>query len=264
MNVASPLAPDNPFGTYSQSQECRWLLIEVSPPRRLGRGDSLPRCYLVRRLETYFYDQYRKCGAGQLRLALTPAHRADEGLRTREWHASFNTLHQPGRVSVSCLDPFRTGSVNLDLPEVRGWRIGTFMLSEVIGWLQEHAPSSAVSTPVYLSRADATDDANRVARNRLWMNHGYRFSSDDPIEGSSAPIILGELRRVETWRENIRVVDLAEAIRSRHRIIEDCTSELRSTRHRLDQLSRAHRRWRAVNYTLGVGLLASVLLYCFA
>lgn len=260
MNVARLLAPENPFGTYSQSQDCRWLLIEVLPPSRLGLRSQGPRCYLVRRLETYYYDQYRRRGAGHLRLALTPAHRIDEGLRTREWHASFNTLYEPGRVSVSCLDPFRTGAVNLDLPEVRGWRIGTFLLDEVIGWLQHNAPSTAEAAPLYLSRADAADVANRLARNRLWISHGFRFSSDDPIDGPSQPITLGELRRVETWRENICVIELADAIRARHRAIDDLSDELKWTRHRLARVSQSHRRHRVLNYALGLGVLASLLL----
>lgn len=69
-------------------------------------------------------------------------------------------------------------------------------------WLQEHAPPTADVTQVSLSRADGIDASNRFARNRLWMNPGFTFAEDDPIEGMSAhlgkPPASGHLAREQS------------------------------------------------------------------
>lgn len=87
-----------------------------------------------------------------------------------------------------------------DLPV--GHRIGTYLMNEIVQWVQRW-PEATVNTVTLLS-SDASGN-NKERRNRFYEQFGLTFDYNDPErkEGKSRPMQAGELKQVETWKQNI-------------------------------------------------------------
>lgn len=101
------------------------------------------------------------------------------------------------------------GAVFLDLPDLEGQRIGTYLMNKIVTWVQQW-PEATVRSVELLS-GQARDD-NKARRNRFYEQFGLVFDYRDPeqCEGLSKPMLAAALTPVETWKQNIREKDVCE------------------------------------------------------
>ncbi|MBU9198873.1 hypothetical protein KTD33_30575 [Burkholderia gladioli] len=119
---------------------------------------------------------------------------------------------QGDRSVVSLTSQFlSSGAVFLDPGSLRGQHIGTYLMNEIVTWCQQW-PEASVA-PVELLSGQA-DEANRTRRNRFYEQFGLVFDYRDAAhrEGTSRPMSVSALKPVESWKENIRVLNVSQFI----------------------------------------------------
>jgi hypothetical protein len=92
-----------------------------------------------------------------------------------------------------------------DLPV--GHRIGTYLMNEIVQWVQRW-PEATVNTVTLLS-SDALGN-NKERRIKFYEQFGLTFNYNDPErkEGKSRPMLAGELSQVSTWGQNITELNM--------------------------------------------------------
>ena len=136
------------------------------------------------------------------------------------------------------------GAVFLDLPGLDGQRIGTYLMSEIVQWVQQW-PETTVNS-IELLAGQAHGD-NKARRNWFYEQFGLVFDYTDPEhrEGRSRPMLAGALVKVETWKQNItehRMLDYLAAVLYAE---ERATSELQARDRACAQLIAEQRRAEA-------------------
>lgn len=114
-----------------------------------------------------------------------------------------------------------TGSaVFLDPAELRGNRVGTYLMSEIVLWAQRWPDAKVRGVELVIGQAD---EGNKVRRNRFYERYGlvFDYSDAEHKEGRSRPMPARLLTPVDTWRQNITerpVMDyLADLLQSQTR-----------------------------------------------
>lgn len=128
--------------------------------------------------------------------------------RKSHFHGGYtSTLN--GMVSLTAKSMTIGGYVVLENANLQGNRIGTFLMNEIVQWVQQW-PDATVRT-VSLLAGQAHGD-NKERRNRFYEQLGLEFDYDDSEHkhGCSRPIVAKQLKRVETWKENITVHSMSD------------------------------------------------------
>lgn len=109
-----------------------------------------------------------------------------------------------GMVSLTANSLTTGGYVVLENTDLQGHRIGTFLMNEIVQWVQQW-PDATVRTVSLLSGQAHGD--NKERRNRFYEQLGLEFDYDDSEhkQGCSRPMLAKQLKRIETWKENITV-----------------------------------------------------------
>ena len=130
--------------------------------------------------------------------------------------ASYNK--RTDRVSITSESTY-AGAIFLDPDKIRGYRIGTYIMNQIISWAK-HNYSSAKLETIFLYQVQATPE-NKERRNRFYEQFGIKFNynNDKKEEGKSCNnIFINQLNKVETWKKNIReemIIDfLADSIKT--------------------------------------------------
>ena len=136
------------------------------------------------------------------------------------------------------------GAVFLDLPGLDGQRIGTYLMNEIVQWVQQW-PEATVNGVELLAGQGHGD--NKARRNWFYEQFGLVFDYTDPEhrEGRSRPMQAGALVKVETWKQNItehRMLDYLAAVLYAE---ERATSELQARDRACAQLIAEQRRAEA-------------------
>ena len=136
------------------------------------------------------------------------------------------------------------GAVFLDLPWLDGQRIGTYLMNEIVQWVQQW-PEATVNGIELLAGQGHGD--NKARRNWFYEQFGLVFDYTDPEhrEGRSRPMLAGALVKVETWKQNItehRMLDYLAAVLYAE---ERATSELQARDRACAQLIAEQRRAEA-------------------
>ena len=136
------------------------------------------------------------------------------------------------------------GAVFLDLPVLDGQRIGTYLMNEIVQWVQQW-PEATVNGIELLAGQGHGD--NKARRNWFYEQFGLVFDYTDPEhrEGRSRPMLAGALVKVETWKQNItehRMLDYLAAVLYAE---ERATSELQARDRACAQLIAEQRRAEA-------------------
>lgn len=136
------------------------------------------------------------------------------------------------------------GAVFLDLPGLDGQRIGTYLMNEIVQWVQQW-PEATVNGIELLAGRGHGD--NKARRNWFYEQFGLVFDYTDPEhrEGRSRPMLAGALVKVETWKQNItehRMLDYLAAVLYAE---ERATSELQARDRACAQLIAEQRRAEA-------------------
>lgn len=115
-------------------------------------------------------------------------------------------------ITSSCLST--GGYVIVDPPRLRGGRLGTYLMNEIVGWAKQW-PDTPVRE-VTLLASDAGDPQNRLRRNRFYEGFGleFDFTDKDKSAGVSRSILAGNLKEVTTWVQTITEHDLPRYLRA--------------------------------------------------
>lgn len=106
------------------------------------------------------------------------------------------------------------GAVFLDLPGLKGQRIGTYLMNEIVHWVQQWPDATVNSIELLAGQAHGE---NKTRRNRFYEQFGliFDYTDSEHREGRSRPMPAGALTKVETWKQNItehRMIDYLETV----------------------------------------------------
>lgn len=202
---------------YSDEQRVkpRILVLEVRPR---GRPDGEPVAFvLIEREETYQCDpKDGRIYEATIRLFYQPI--TAKGERQPSARCFFEGSYSCFSQSVSI-----TGSVVfLDPEELRGYRIGTYLMSQIVSWVQRWPDAEVRDVELMIGQAD---DENKLRRNRFYEQFGLVFDYSDGENklGRSRPMLARQLTPVDTWQKNITerlVTDyLADLLQSQARTV---------------------------------------------
>lgn len=144
-----------------------------------------------------------------------------------------------GTVSLS------SGAVFLNLPELAGQRIGTYLMNEIVSWAKRW-PEATVNS-VELMIGQSTED-NRERRNWFWEQFGLVFDYNElgHLTGRSRPMLVKDLKQIETWKQNItelRVKDfLKEQMEDRQKTEWEIDRLKGALQYRVNEIQRAEDR----------------------
>lgn len=225
-----------------QSVKPRILVLEIKDKDR--PDDKALGWVLVEREETYRRDPRdgtiyeASIRLSYQRITAKFSHRdCGKGRFDGSYSRNFN--------SVSLTSPSMSkGAVFLDLPGLDGQRIGTYLMNEIVQWVQQW-PEATVNS-IELLAGQAHGD-NKARRNWFYEQFGLVFDYTDPEhrEGRSRPMLAEALVKVETWKQNItehRMLDYLAAVLYAE---ERATSELQARDRACAQLIAEQRRAEA-------------------
>ena len=225
-----------------QSVKPRILVLEIKDKDR--PDDKALGWVLVEREETYRRDPRdgtiyeASIRLSYQRITAKFSHRdGGKGRFDGSYSRNFN--------SVSLTSPSMSkGAVFLDLPGLDGQRIGTYLMNEIVQWVQQW-PEATVNGIELLAGQGHGD--NKARRNWFYEQFGLVFDYTDPEhrEGRSRPMLAGALVKVETWKQNItehRMLDYLAAVLYAE---ESATSELQARDRACAQLIAEQRRAEA-------------------
>jgi len=123
--------------------------------------------------------------------------------------ANYTRYGARERIKLTTATPGMPGAVALNLPGLEGNRIGTYLMNVLVTWAQQW-PNADVA-PIELTSAQAGED-NKARRNRFYeqFNLEFVYSDNEHRAGKSKPMMAAGLCTVETWRQNLLEVPLAE------------------------------------------------------
>lgn len=189
------------------------FVLEVRP--RLTPQDDPLAWLVVERVEHFelYPDGSRRAGSLELRYEELVPHgprAAAKGVFQAGWRAGHGAGDVVSLTSGSC--DYSGGYVLVEEPRLRGHRIGTYFLSQVAAWVKQWPDASVI--PVRLNDSHAGAD-NKTRRNRVYEQLQLVFDFDDEstrAAGQSRPMPAAALRVVNTWQQNLKVVDVREHI----------------------------------------------------
>lgn len=115
-----------------------------------------------------------------------------------------------GEPSVSLTsESSHKGAVFLDLQGLQGLGIGTYLMNEIVTWVQQWP--NAVVRPVELLEGQSQDE-NKARRNRFYEQFGLVFDYRDLEHrtGISRPMLAKALTPIKTCQSNLRERDVRE------------------------------------------------------
>lgn len=129
-------------------------------------------------------------------------------------------------------DTVSRGAVFLDLPGLKGQRIGTYLMNEIVRWVQQWPDANVNSIELLAGQAS---DENKTRRNWFYEQFGlvFDYSDVEQAEGRSQPILAKNLAQVDRWKENIREVHMLD-------YLENVLYDLHRTSMDLETRKRAH------------------------
>jgi len=187
-------------------------------------GEPIARLF-VHREESYQHDdrnmQIYKASISLSYQTIEPKHSLRSPV-SGSFNANYSRGFREGEASVSLVN----SALYFNPAELRGQRIGTYLMNEIVVWAQQW-PETWVSSIKLLS-GQAEDD-NLARRNRFYERFGLVFVYSDPEhrEGVSTPMPAKELTPVTSWEANIRERDpreyLAELLYEREHMVMDAS-----------------------------------------
>lgn len=208
-------------------------------------GKAITRLF-VERQENYRHDESGRIYEASISLSyeiIEPKH-----LRRSRESGSFCGSYLRGyreNESVSLVG----SALFFDPSELRGQRIGTYLMSEIVTWAQQW-PEATVR-PIKLLSGQAEEE-NRARRNRFYERFGLEFMYSDPEhrEGVSKSMPVANLIPVTSWEINISEHDpreyLAELLYERERMVMDSSQRVDAIKRlsaRLDDAQLHPIRW---------------------
>ncbi|WP_068638861.1 GNAT family N-acetyltransferase [Thauera butanivorans] len=233
-------------------------------------GEPIARLFVQRQENYRRDDRDGQMYEASIRLSyqtIEPKH----SLRSRisgSFEGSYSRGFREGEASVSLIG----GALFLDPAELRGQRIGTYLMNEIVVWAQQW-PEAKVR-PIKLLSGQAEEE-NRDRRNRFYERFGLVFAYSDPEhrEGMSKSMPVKKLTPVTSWEVNIREryprEYLAELLYERERMVMEASQRDTAIKNLSATLEDARNhpvRWaaRRLWWRLQPILLQGAMLLAFA
>jgi hypothetical protein len=182
----------------------RSLVAEVRD--RIHPTDKALGWLLIERKEIYQYNHsINLCEKASIRLSYQqfwPSVEKNNGCFRGTFRYHLNTVG--GEISLT------GGNVFLNLKGLRGQRIGTYLMNEIVLWSQQWP--EAIVKNITVRRVDAEDADDKARRNWFYEQFGIEFEYDDDSKraGSSRRMQVKKLKTVETWKQNIFLHKISE------------------------------------------------------
>lgn len=121
----------------------------------------------------------------------------------------LNTVNLIGKTSTS-------GAVFFDIEELKGNRVGTYLMNVIVEWATRWPANTDVSR-IELHSNQAYD-GNKVRRNQLYEQFGitFTYATPDKLSGYSNAMTVSGLTPVNTWKHNIEEHKPYDYIRGSH------------------------------------------------
>jgi hypothetical protein len=198
--------------------------------------------------------------------------------RQRAATGSFSGAYSRPSNTVSITSPtVGTGAVFLDLPDLDGNRIGTYLMNQIVAWVRQW-PDADVAT-VEVSSLQANGE-NKERRNRLYEQFGlvFDYTDDEHRDGRSRPMLASALTPVATWEENTTEHHLFDYMGDLLYTRQQAVAELTHRQNAVDflraeqKVAEAHplrwasRRlwWRYRNFVIGTAVIATLATLALA
>ncbi|MYM82879.1 hypothetical protein GTP44_13035 [Duganella sp. FT50W] len=121
--------------------------------------------------------------------------------------ACYSNLGNEPKISLSAARPYNMGYVIVEMERLRGQRFGTYLMNEVVSWAKRWPDATIL--PIHLLAGQAYE-GNKERRNRYYEQFGLEFEYADgsKASGMSKPMRAAQLVDIDSWKENIRELDL--------------------------------------------------------
>ena len=170
-------------------------------------------------------------------------------------HGEAFTASYSSAGNVVCLTSAvaERGAVFMDLPDLKGQRIGTYLMDRLVGWAGQWPDAEVL--PIKLQTSDASS-ANKERRNRFYEQFGIAFDYDDPStrqSGVSKPMKVSALNRQDAWTKNIDFLELHEYLGDVLHRGQECASDLLARERVVRELVEEHtaRERRPLRWAVG-------------
>ena len=165
------------------------------------------------------------------------------------FNAAYTKLGNEPVISLTATDPYSLAYVIVEIERIRGQRFGTYLMDEIVTWAKRWPEASVL--PVHLLEGQAYEE-NKDRRNRFYERFGIEFdyADDNKKAGKSKPMLGVQLLNVNSWKENIRELDLHGYMtfvlterRIQGREISELQRQLEWRRAYMDNVRAAPFRW---------------------
>lgn len=126
-----------------------------------------------------------------------------------QYQRSFNGLS--ARIAIT--GKIGSSSVFLDPVFIRGRRIGTYVMNEIVTWAKQWPDADVKLINLNLNQAGNTLEFSTQRRNRFYEHFGIAFDYTDPAteeSGLSRPMKAEGLKECTSWKSNIEELPLAQ------------------------------------------------------
>lgn len=158
---------------------------------------------------------------------------------TAGYDAQFNA------VSVTSHRVHGNGAVFLDPAELRGTRVGTYLMNRLVTWVKQW-PDAELKTIKLLP--DQAQQDNKERRNRFYEQFGIQFSWHDAesrVSGTSLPITAAALKTTDAWMQTVTERSLVDYLAQLQHTAWQQQAVLQNCRRLNQQLTKVYRQpWR--------------------
>lgn len=140
--------------------------------------------------------------------------------------------------------------VFLDPEELRGYRVGTYLMSQIVLWVQRWPDAEVRDIELMIGQAYVE---NKLRRNRFYEQFGlvFDYSDGENKVGRSRPMLARQLTPVDTWQKNITerlvtdyLADLLQAQVRTAMALRQRTQAVELLSARLQRIEAHPMRWR--------------------
>ncbi|MBM5571095.1 MULTISPECIES: hypothetical protein [Deefgea] len=187
-------------------------VLTVKPTEHCAPKDKEKNIILLVEMEEkYHYDNGAICEAKlDIRYGLLTSY---EPWKMHAFDAHYQRSYQGEGGNVCITGTLQASSVFLDPSEIRGNRIGTYLMNEVVMWAKQWPLADVKPITLLSNQAGKSHEFCTERRNRFYERFGIAFEYAEPSNkesGYSKPMKANQLKEVESWQQNIKQQPLSD------------------------------------------------------
>lgn len=205
--------------TKDKSATPRIYVIQVYPTEintdsNTDLGNPIASIIVERAEEIEYFGCSKAISSARIRLCfeLMTTRENYHRLSSGEFCGSYSVDYEGGKERVSITSPsLSAGAVFMDLPGLKGHRIGTYLMDQIVAWVKQWPNANLRSIGLSAGQSEAE---NKERRNRFYEQFGIEFDYTDETRraGMSKPMTAGQLLRSDRWMLRIKVINLRDYI----------------------------------------------------